>query len=248
MRTILLALVVIPSVRAQDVMDIVHAYSAHEISRLDRTRDYTYQHDLIRRRFKRDGTLRSATIETYEVLIANGKQVRKLIRRNGISVTEQDARKTQQRLDEVSARVRLRSMENRFDTFALEGEEDVDGRRAWIVSAKKSMYGIARIQAKFWIDEADYECAKVQSEGRLNIISIDGRANGLMSSVLEYTRMADGVWLPKHAVYRNDARLPLTVFPISIVAQSQAHWELESTFFNYKKFQSDSHILSLGKP
>lgn len=41
--------------------------------------------------------------------------------------------------------------------------------------------------------------------------------------------------------------MPLTIFPVSILAHQQAHWELENTFSNYKKFQADSHILSLGE-
>ena len=252
MRLFLLALLAVFSARAQDVMEIVHAYSEHEASRWDLSRDYTYQYDSIRRTFKRDGTLKSSTNETYEVLIVDGKPVSRLIQRDGKPVTDEEARKRQQQLERAISQARpVRSIEKQYDSFALEGEEEIDGRRAWVVSAKKSLFGgIARIhiQTRFWIDKADYECAKVQSEGGMNMISIDGWAHGANSSIVENMRMAAGVWLPKHTVFQHAAYLPLTTFPVSIVAQSQAHWELETTFSNYKKFQADSHILSLGKP
>lgn len=185
MRLFLLTLVATSSAGAQDVMDIVHAYSAHEASRWNRSRDYTYQRDLIRRTFKRDGTLKSSTSETYEVLIVNGKPVSRLIQRNGQPVTDEATRKRQQQLDQVSAQAArfgpFRSIEKRYDSFVLNGEEEIDGRAAWVVSAKKGRHGIARTQAKLWIDELDYECAKLQIEGTMNLITIDGRAHGVLA-------------------------------------------------------------------
>lgn len=157
MRLFLLTLVAVSSVRAQNVMDIVHAYSANEASRYDRTRDYTYQKSVVTRRYKRDGTLKSSTSETYDVLIVNRNPVERLTQRNGRPVSEQESRNRQRELERSSARARarlgpIRRLEDRYDAFELEGEEEVNGRRAWVVSARKLLHnGIIEARAKFWI-------------------------------------------------------------------------------------------------
>lgn len=246
MRLFLLVLLGMSPVAAQNVMDIVHAYSARHTSRYDRMRDYTYQNRIVKRTFNRDGTLKSSTSQTYELLIVNGQPVSRLIERNGRPVSDEQAGTSAQANARFAA---ARNLEDRFDHFALDGEEVIDGRRTWVVSAKKTLLiGTAHTEAKFWIDEADYECAKSQTEGRTNLISIDGRAHSVSGSTFEFMRVADGVWLPKHFVFRSDAYMPLTVFPVSLLAQHQAHWEIEATYSNYKKFQADSFILSTGEP
>lgn len=250
MRFLLLILLAVSSLPAQNVMDIVHAYSEPEVSQYDRTRDYTYDMSIVRRKYKRNGTLESTTSENYEVLIVNGKPVQKLTQRNGRPVSEQESLNREREMERAQVRARaqrgaIRRFEDRYDAFELEGEEEVNGRTAWVVSAKKTMYlGGAKIRAKFWIDEIDYECAKVQSDGAFNMITIDGRARAGNLNTSEKMRVADGVWLPSRAVFRSDAFMPLTVFPVSILAQSQQHRETEVTYSNYKKFRSDSRVLS----
>jgi len=254
MRVFLLTLVALFPIRAQDVMEIVYAYSAREASRFDRSRDYTYQLNVVHRRFKRDGTLKSSSSETYDVLIVNGKPVQKLIESNGRPATEQEARARQQALERAAAHARAvtgpnRGIADRYNDFQLEGEEEINGRRAWVVSASRKLAGgIIQSRAKLWIDEIDYECAKIELQSKANLITIDGWGHAAGSGDYEYARVAEGVWLPVHAMHRNDAYMPLTVFPISLLAQHQDHWELETTYTNYKRFQADSRIVGLGEP
>ena len=249
MRLFLLAAVVIPAIRAEDVMDIVHAYVARQASHYDRTRDYTYEQRVVTRRYKRDGALKSNTTETYEVLIVDGKPVRKLVERDGKPVSPEVSLRRQRELERASARARPRlghSLLDRYETFQLEGEEDLNGRLTWVVSARaKLLSGLGHAQAKLWIDEMDLECARSETESSGGLISLDGWAHGAGSGTAEYVRFDDGVWLPVRTLNRFDASIPLTLFPVSLLAQKQEHWELETTYTNYEKFQADSHIIGV---
>ena len=117
-----------------------------------------------------------------------------------------------------------------------------------MVSARKSLHkGISHAFGKFWIDEADFECAKAQLETGGSLITIDGRAHGAFNASYEYMRVAEGVWLPTREAHRAGTSLPLTLFPISVLAQHQDHWELEYTYTNYKKFRADSQVVAIGE-
>jgi len=254
MRLFLLVVSLLPAVRAADVMDIVHAYSAHQASGYDRARDYTYEQHFVMRKLNRDGTLKSTFSETYEVLPANGTVVHKLTERDGKAVTAEESLKKQREEKRFQARLRRRSprprtLQDDFDRFELEGEEVLNGRPAWVVAARKtSLAGMVQVRARFWIDEVDLDCAKFQRDGALNMITIDGRMHRASSGTFVYVRMAEGVWLPSRTVFRSDAHEPFMAFPAGLLAQQQDHWEIETTYLNYKKFQADSHVIQAAEP
>ena len=126
-------------------------------------------------------------------------------------------------------------------------DETIRGRAVWTIEANprpdyKARTSDAKMFAKFrgklWIDKSDYEWVKLELE------SIDTVSFGFFLARLakgahltvEQTRLNDEVWLPKHVSIRYDARLALL--------KHQAG-EVEETMYNFKKFQTDSRILSV---
>lgn len=251
MRFLLLAMIVC-SARAQTVTDIVHEYSEREASRYDRARNYTYRQHATTRRYDRHGRMQSISTATYEILIVNGKPVQTLIESNGSPVTQQESIRRQQALEQAAhAAPRF---EDRYYEFRLEGEEEVNGRMTWVVSARMKEGAGARIitategarrklNVKVWIDQSDFECARLQSDVLINGFGLDGKVHAVNSGLIEFMRIADGVVLPTRAVFRNDSELPLTVFPLSLAARRENHWEIEVLYTDYKNFQTDSRML-----
>jgi hypothetical protein len=96
---------------------------------------------------------------------------------------------------------------------------------------------LTKVKARFWIDKTDYQWAKVEME-TLDTISFGGFLLRLGKGgrlVLEQTRINNEVWLPKHIALVASARLVLV---------KGFHKSLDIAFSDYKKFQTDSRVVS----
>ena len=249
----------------QDPVDIVRRSLDRDMSNFEHLKDYTYQQREENRQFDNAGKLKKSESETREILILGGRPYERLIARNDQPLSEKESAKEQERMDRVlerrqnlseaeKARMEKRRAENRKYLrelpdafhFKLVGEESISGKPAWIIAAEpKPDYHPKDIQAKLlskmrgkiWVDKGEYQWVKVEAEV-LDTISL-GLAlfrvapGGSMS--FEQTRVNDEVWLPAHIHVRADARIGYV---------KKMHAEIEVSYRDYKKFQSDSRIVT----
>lgn len=100
--------------------------------------------------------------------------------------------------------------------FRLEGEESVNGRPAWVVSmtprpefTAATPHGnmLNHIEGKLWIDKQDVQWSRAEAYvmDPIGVGWILARIEKGTRFILEQTRVADGLWLPKHLTVEGTA-------------------------------------------
>jgi hypothetical protein len=166
-------------------------------------------------------------------------------KREGETPTQRARRESQFEEQRQKDREFLREVPDLFD-FKLLGEEKIDGHDVWVISATpkpgaQPKHGDAKallkVQAKVWIDKAEYQWVRLEAETTATIsfgLFIARLAPGAKLE-FEQTRVNDEVWLPKREVVRGAARLGLV---------KKLAGEEETTWNNYRKFQVDSKVVA----
>jgi hypothetical protein len=160
-----------------------------------------------------------------------------------LSEAEHEKRIDDAERDRLKRREQFRDIPAAYD-FKLLGEMHIEGRRTWeILSTPQPGYhgkfgGIFRnIEGKLWIDEQDYEWTKVEAEV-LDNFSLGwflARIDKGTHISFEMTRVNDELWAPGHFALTASARIAL---------MKKVNAEQNVTFSDYKKFQTDSRIVS----
>jgi hypothetical protein len=248
-----------------DALAIIHKSLDRDFYNFSPVKDYTYVQREEDREYDGNGNLKKTESSTDEVLILAGRPYEKQIAKDDKPLSEKDARKEQEKQDKelvkrehMSAsdrakvekereeeRTYLREIPDAFN-FRVTGEENVSGQPAWVIQADpKPGYQpkdskakvLAKVRARFWIAQHEYRWVRIQAEAieplsfGLGLFRI--AAGGLF--VFEQKRVNGEVWLPSHVLIRGDARLAYL---------KKVHGEIEVTYRDYKKFQTDSKILS----
>ena len=247
-----------------DAKEIIRKSVDHDLINYERLKNYTYTERDVTRSFDKQGTLKKTEIEAYEVLILGGRDYEKLISRDDKPLPEKDARKEQEKMDKEqdrrehesgSEKARLekeRREERKFldevpeeFIFTLVGEENVSGKPAWVITAEpKPGYrphdrlakAIAKMSGKIWIDKGEYQWVKVDAHAveamsfGFGLFKIEPGA----TLHFEQTRINDEIWLPASADIRADARLLFKHY----------RDDIEMKFSGYKKFQTDSRLVT----
>ena len=238
MRAILLACLITLPLHAEEVSDIIRAYSEHNLSRLSRIKNYTYRLRSERRTYDRTGKLKSRDVTTLEFVYQRRGLSVKVIGKNDKPLSPKKALKEQEAIERRVANAHPPSGRQFLEGygFQLETVEELNGRPAWVISGQ-SRTGEVQSRIKLWIDQADYECARF--EGELTLESNAGLEHAQVDDriTFEWIRMDEGVWLPAHTLVRHYRRLP----PF----QRSDHQEFEITYTNYKKFQAESRIVDI---
>jgi hypothetical protein len=232
--------------------------------------NYTFLQRLQIRELDRSGEVRSQRIQTWDVTFLEGSPYKRLVARDDrpLSAAEQrieeerlrrcaDERKRetpeqrQRRLaewrhHEERQRQPLRELPDAFD-FTLAGEEEYNGRPAYRIEAvpkagykPKSEFAafFPKVKVHAWIDKDDLQGARIEIDA-IDTISFGGfllRLEKGSRIVIEQTRMDDALWLPQRVSVAAAARLLLV---------KSLDREMDYSFSDYKKFQSDSHIVYL---
>ncbi|HEY2016072.1 MAG TPA: hypothetical protein VGH38_21365, partial [Bryobacteraceae bacterium] len=130
--------------------------------------------------------------------------------------------------------------------FQLVREESLDGQAVYVIDATpKRGYKpkttntsfFPKVKARLWIAKSDYQWAKVEMD-IMDAISFGGfllRVNKGGHLMIEQARINGEVWLPKRVTLEASARLVLL---------KGYHKSLDITFSDYKKFQTDSRVVS----
>jgi hypothetical protein len=95
------------------------------------------------------------------------------------------------------------------------------------------------MKARFWIDKKDYQWIKMDAE-TLDTVTFGAfliRVARGAHITMEQVRVNNEVWLPKRIALQGSARLFLV---------KGLHMQIDITYSDYKKFQTDSRVLSTG--
>jgi hypothetical protein len=248
-----------------DAQAIIRKSLDRDFYNFNSVKDYTYVQREEDREYDGNGKLKKTESSTDEVLILAGRPYEKQIAKDDKPLSEKDAHKEQEKLDKelvkrehMSAsdrakvekereeeRTYLREIPDAFNS-RVTGEENVSGQPAWVIQAdpkpgylpKDSKAKVlTKVRARFWVAQNEYRWVRVQVEAieplsfGLGLFRI--AAGG--SFVFEQKRVNGEVWLPSHVLIRGDARLAYL---------KHVHGEIEVTYRDYKKFQTESKILT----
>ena len=256
--------------KGQDPRDIVRRSVAKDDRNAKLANDYTYLVHNTLRLLDGKGNVKSTEKETHEILSIGGKRFRRLTEKDGKPLPPKEEAKQQQRMDRAIAEAKKLSPEERakrladqerkqakdregirnipdaFD-FTLLREEAVAGRPAYVIAAKPrpgyqgpSHDLLAKMQGTLWIDKADYHWVKAEVE-TLDTVSwgfFIARLGKGTRLAFEQTRVNEEIWLPRWALIKASARLGLV---------KKVNVEGEMTYSNYRKFSTDSKIVSVGE-
>ncbi len=273
MRLVALAALCSSFLPAQDARDIVLRSVKLDNDNYRIARNYTFVERSDNRENDAQGRLKQHRVLTYDVTLLEGSPYRRLIARDDQPLPPAQEKKEQEKLRKSIAERQRETPDQRArrlsdwekkrreereplleipDAFDLRiaGQERVDGRDVWIVAGAprpgyRAKSGTARLFTRFkgrlWIDQQDYVWVKAECEALENI-SIGlflARLQKGARLTFEQTRVNDEVWLPKRVTIDLAARLLMLK---NIRAQ------VEITYKDYRKFQSDSRLVGFAAP
>ncbi len=251
--------------RAEDPREIVRRSTEEN----RRTQKLAESYTFIEREEERNLDSQRRVVKSYDVTLTEGSPYRRLIGRDDKPLPPDEERKERQRLEKSIEQRRaetpaqrekrladwrgkrerdrefLREVPDAFD-FRTAGEENVDGRRVYVIDAMprrdyRPKTGAAkvlpRMKGRLWIDAETYAWVKAEAE-TIDTVSFGGfafRLNPGARLTLLQARVNGEIWLPKRVWVTWRARLLLL---------KKLSGEVDLTYSDYKKFQSDSHIVA----
>ena len=257
---------------AQDAQQIVRRSVERDILNWLRARDYTCIRQVEEKKLQKNGAVKETETLAYEIMMLYGEPYERLIRRNGQPLPPEEEEKETGRVNKLvekrknetderkanrlaefekrrqKSREFLRSVPDAFH-FRLVGDDRVAERDTWVIEAtpdpafrphNSDTKRMTKFRGKLWIAKADYEWVRIEAESIENISfgGILARLNKGAVIRFEQTRVNNEIWLPSLINIRFDARLALV---------SSMRRALEITFTDYRKFQSESRILSTSE-
>ncbi len=237
-----------------------------------RAKDYTYTQRAEKRDLDSKGKVKNTESDTFDVIMIGERPYSRKIAHNDKPLPGKEAAKAQQEFDkelrkrqEESAeqrRKRLAEEEKRReesraflaeipDAFqlTLAGTDSVDGHPAWIIDAQprpgykgkaKRWELLTKFKGRIWVDQAEYQWVRVEAEtiAPVSFGWVLARLDPGAKLTFRQARINAEVWLPVHAVTHVDARLGL-------IRKLRA--DVEVTWKDYRKFQTDSRLLPAGE-
>ena len=232
-------------------------------------RNYTFVERNEQRQLESDGRVKSRRILAYDITLLEGSPYRRLIGRDDKPLSPEENLKEEEKLrksnedrrkeTEAERAKRISDFEKRrqkeieiirelpkaFD-FQLAGEQRVAGTDTWVLDAtprpgyephdRRTRF-FPKLRGRIWISKQDYSWVKVDAEV-IDTISFGfflarlGKGSHLH---FEQVHVNNEVWLPAHIALAASARVALI---------KKYNIEQDISYRNYRKFQSDSHIVS----
>ncbi len=254
---------------AQDAREIVSRSVERDQGNFERAKDYTCIERVERREINADGRVKSVESKTFDMTIIEGEPYSRQIEKNDKALWPDESRKAQEKFDKTlrerreespekrqkrlakaekerrEGREFLRELPSAFD-FTLAGEEQVDGHDVWVIEAEpRPDYkpkvpragSLKNFRGKIWIEKAGYQWVRVEAEAidTLSFGWLLARVSKGTRIEFRQTRINHEVWLPSDIHLRLDARLALL---------KRIRQDVDVTYRNYRKFQTDSRIVS----
>ena len=258
--------------QAPDPREIMTRAVTRDQMNWEKAKAYTYFSRTTVRETDSKGNITKTERKVNEVLILFGQPYEKLIEKDGKPLTGKDLAKEQEKLDKLLAKRQKETESERakrladFEkerrqqrefareipkafTFQMVGEEQVGGRRAWIIDAKprpefrstvRHAHLLNKFEGRMWVDQAENQLVRVDAK------AIDTVSFGLFLARIgkgtrfyfEQTRVNDEVWMPKAVKVTLDARLGLI---------KHLQGDVDVQFDGFRKFQTDSKIVSTAE-
>lgn len=247
---------------------IVRSLKASEINwRI--AENYAWQEMRIFRQLDKSGSVKKQESKTFDVIMIDGKEYERLIREDGEPLAPDKERKEQEKLDKEVAKLQNESPSQRQKRLKKDkeekeereamfraiprayhlkivGEELVEGREAWVIHAtpradfkpfNRPSSWLSKMEGTLWIDKSAliWLRAEVETLDTLTFGWVLARV-GKGSTMLFEQQLVNGeVWVPRRAEVNFDARLAL---------MKKLRGSAETLFSEYKRFSSDSRIVS----
>lgn len=265
MRCFLVAIILLTPLVGQDATEIIRKSLAHDADNFERVKDYTYLARQEEREFDKSGKAKSAESQTYDISILAGRRYERLVAKNDKPLPPKEQMQEQEKLDHELAKRQKETPAERAKlekertgnrrylqevplafNLGLIGTEVVSGKNTWVIAAEpKPGYKpsadrakvLTKIRAKIWIDQAEYQWVKVDAEAIEPISFEFGLFRIAQGGKLHFEQMRinDEVWLPSILSASADARIGYL---------KKVRGDINVTYRDYKKFQSDSRIVS----
>lgn len=218
--------------------------------------DYAYDVLETRETLNRDGSVRERETRRFEVYFVRTRPVRRLVAKNGAPLSRRDQAEEDRRA-EARARaiaegrtvnerpgIRLGSLLDRFD-FRAVGRETREGRDTLVfdfeprpgpgaAAADESADRVTRIlSGRLYVDESERRVARLEAwntPGRDAKVST-GVKLGALSTIMDFTRVAERVWLPRSVLTEATAR---AFFFRTVRVRN------EVSYSNYRRFEVDT--------
>jgi hypothetical protein len=270
MRIAVIAGLLCVALAAEDATEIVRKSAQHDQVNWERAHNYTFQQRVEESKGDGQGHFSTKESNTYETVILYGQPFDRHIAKDDKPLSDHDQKKGQERFDkEVDKRKHesetgrlaesdekdrrkrqeLRDEVVRAFNFQLVGEEQVDGRDAYVIGAEpRSDYRphsqegtfLQSIHGKLWIDKEDYEWVRIDAQvirpARFGFFLLTLSPGSTV--YFEQERLNGEAWLPKKVVVRVDGRLLF----------KHMNQEVVDDFRDYQRFQSDSKINGVSEP
>jgi hypothetical protein len=271
MRLLLALGTLIPLHAADNPREIVRSWVEAEQRNQKLSRNYTFIERADTRRWSGDGTLKRAELRTYDITLTEGSPYRRLIaiddkplppdmeRREQEKLRasiEERARETPaQRTKRIAEWEKRRQRQGAFldevldaMDFRLAGEQDLRGRKAWVIEAtphpgydakSRETKFLTKLRGRVWIDQQDRIAARIEAEviDDVTFGVFLAKVNKGARFDLDQTRVNDEVWLPSHVTGSLSAR----------IVWMRLRETFEYTYRDFRKFQAESRIVSTGE-
>ncbi|MGJ5815001.1 hypothetical protein [Paludibaculum fermentans] len=237
-----------------------------------RAKDYTYTQRAEKRDLDSKGKVKNTQSDTFDVIMIGERPYSRKIAHNDQPLPAKEAAKAQREFDNElrkrqeenpgERRKRIGEEEKRRqegrdflaeipDAFLLSlvGSDMVDGHPAWIIDAQprpgyqgkaKRWDLLTKFKGRIWVDQQEYQWVRVEAEtiAPVSFGWILARLDPGARLTFRQARINSEVWLPVHAVTHLDARLGLL---------KKMRADVEVTWKDYRKFQTDSRLLPAGE-
>ncbi len=252
---------------AEDPREIVRRAMEADRRNQDVARNYTYVERVVTVNTRADGSVKKREVRTYDVTLSEGTPYRRLIEIDDKPLPPEMERKEREKLEKsieerrhesASARAKRvaewekkRRKQREFVDdllqamdFQLLGEEEVRGRKAWVVGAaphpgyrphSRETSFLTKVKGKLWIDQHDSITARLDAEftDDVSFGVFLAKLHKGSRFVFEQVPVNGEVWLPTRLEGNFSAR----------VVFSRLRASLEMDFSKYRKFQADSRII-----
>ena len=255
-----------------DAGDLVTRALAKDNRNNEVRRNYTYLRKTTERDFDAAGKAVKTETTLTEIMVLFEEQFERVVERNGKPLPPAEAAKQQRKMDSFIAerksetaahrarrladiqkrrqreRDALREVPKAFDLHILRTER-FGGRDTFAIGATprpdyKPIDIRSRILPKFkgtlWIDKTQGQLVKVEAEalGDVSVGFVLARLSKGSRFMFETMHVNGEVWLPRRVEAKVDARLALL---------KKIRTEVEIDFSDYKKFQTESRIVTTSE-
>ena len=255
---------------ADQIKELIRRAAEKDIENDKKQKDYNYSERVEENKLDGKGTTKSTEVRVYDVLEIYGEEAHRLVSKDGKPLSEKDTAKEDEKIQKIidkrknesdserEKRLKKEEKDREHDrefvrevadayNFTYVGTENLQDREAYVIDAEpragfephtREGKILPKFRFRLWLDRAENQWVK------LDATCIDTVSFGLFIArihqgsrvLVETTRVNDEVWLPQHIAVHVDAKLALL---------KNIDMNLDLTYKDYKKFQSQSRIVGM---